>query len=79
LLEAVIKECIRAYHQRAGTGLAKGLEGLFKFCVVANIQNIEFDSEFQAAACESRFTISANGFFGLMSKPILPRSFALRQ
>ena len=47
LLEAVIKECIRACHERAGTGLAKGREGLFKFCIVAAVQNIESDPEFQ--------------------------------
>src|SRR5262249_43941442 len=36
-----------AYHQRTGTGSAKGREGFFKFFVVADVQNIEFDSQFQ--------------------------------
>ena len=47
LFEAVIKECICAYHERAGTRLAERRESLIKFCVGADVQNVEFDSEFE--------------------------------
>src|SRR5262245_23632415 len=55
LLEAVIKEGVSANNQRASTGSAKSREGFFQFCVVADVQNIELDSEFQGGRLRVAF------------------------